>query len=56
MDNDFKNVLNAWAVWFSKRLDRINNGSKEDYSGYEWELFETIQNKFGVDRKEKQDE
>ncbi len=32
----------AWANWYSARLERINNGSKEDYSGYEQDLFEAL--------------
>jgi hypothetical protein len=35
-------VVAAWADWYAKRLDRINAGSQEDYTGYEIELFNAI--------------
>lgn len=35
-------ALKAWAIWYSKRLERISKGSKEDYTGYEQDLFEAL--------------
>jgi hypothetical protein len=44
MENEaeLKKALSAWAKWYSARLDRINEGSKEDLSGYEQDLFEAL--------------
>ena len=43
MDEKLLKALNAWSIWYSERLDRISTeGSKEDYSGYEQDLFEAL--------------
>ncbi len=35
-------AIRAWCNQYSARLDRINNGSNEDYTGYEQDLFEAF--------------
>jgi hypothetical protein len=37
-------AIKAWCISYSKRLDRISQGNqfKEDYSGYEQDLFESF--------------
>lgn len=36
-------TIYAWCIWYSKKLDRIAyHGSKEDFNGYEQDLFEAF--------------
>ena len=35
-------ALLAWGRWYSMRLDRIDNGSEEDYYNVEQDIFEAI--------------
>jgi hypothetical protein len=35
-------AIRAWCNSYSAKLDRINNGSNEDYTGYEQDLFEAF--------------
>jgi hypothetical protein len=37
-----KATLDAWCKWYSARLDRINAGAEEDYTGHEQDLFEAF--------------
>jgi len=42
MTKEQMDALSAWMISYSARLDRINNGSGEDYGGTEQDLFEAF--------------
>jgi hypothetical protein len=35
-------AINTWCKWYSEKVGRINAGSKETYTGYEQDLFESL--------------
>jgi hypothetical protein len=42
LTKDQAKAIKAWCNWFSKKVDRINYGYNEDYTGYEQDLFDSF--------------